>query len=128
MRHRADPTCAACHNVIDPVGFSLENFDAVGRWRTAEEGKPVDATGGLPDGSKFTGVGGLEAALLKNPQVFVGTLSEKLLTFALGRGIEFYDGPAVREVVRSSAAADYHFSAMIVAIVESTPFQMRNSP
>ena len=128
MRHRADPSCATCHDVIDPVGFSLENFDAVGRWRIAEEGKPVDATGGLPDGSKFTGVGGLEAALLRNPQVFVGTLSEKLLTFALGRGIEYYDGPAVREVVRSSAAADYRFSAVIVAIVKSTPFQMRSSP
>jgi hypothetical protein len=127
MKHRADPTCATCHNVIDPVGFSLENFDAVGRWRITEEGKPVDATGGLPDGSKFTGVGGLEAALLKNPQVFAGTLTEKLLTFALGRGIEYYDGPAVREIVRTSAAADYRFSAMIVAIVKSTPFQMRNS-
>ena len=128
MRHRADPSCATCHNVIDPVGFSLENFDAVGRWRITEEGKPVDATGGLPDGSKFTGVGGLEAALLKNPQVFAGTLSEKLLTFALGRGVEYYDGRAVREVVRSSAAADYRFSAVIVAIVKSTPFQMRMSP
>jgi hypothetical protein len=128
MKHRADPTCATCHNVIDPAGFSLENFDAVGRWRNTEEGKPVDATAGLPDGSKFEGVAGLEAALLKNPQAFVGTLSEKLLTFALGRGIEYYDGPAVREVVRSSAAADYRFSAMIVAIVKSTPFQMRSSP
>ena len=127
MKHRADPTCATCHNVIDPVGFSLENFDAVGRWRITEEGKRVDATGGLPDGSRFTGVDGLEAALLKNPQVFIGTLSEKLLTFALGRGIEYYDGPAVREIVRKSAAADYRFSVMIVAIVKSTPFQMRSS-
>jgi hypothetical protein len=128
MRHRADAACAVCHNVIDPVGFSLENFDAVGRWRTIEEGKPVDCSGGLPDGSKFSGVGGLEAALLKNPQVFAGTLTEKLLTFGLGRGIEYYDAPAVREVVRNAQAKDYRFSEMIVAIVKSTPFQMRMSP
>ena len=128
MRHRADAACAVCHNVMDPIGFSLENFDAVGRWRTTEEGKPVDCSGGLPDGSKFTGVGGLEAALLNNPQVFVGTLTEKLLTFALGRGVEYYDGPAVRQVIRNAQTSDYRFSAMIVAIVKSTPFQMRMSP
>jgi mono/diheme cytochrome c family protein len=127
-KHRANAACASCHNVMDPVGFALENFDAVGRWRTTEEGQPVDASGGLPDGSKFTGVAGLEAALLKRPEIFVGTLTEKLLTFALGRGVESYDGPAVREVVRKGKAADYRFSALIEAIVTSTPFQMRNSP
>jgi mono/diheme cytochrome c family protein len=127
MRHRANAACASCHNLIDPVGFALENFDAVGRWRTAEEGQPVDASGGLPDGSRFTGVGGLETALLKRPEIFVGTLTEKLLTFALGRGVEYYDGPAVREIVRAARAADYRFSALIGAIVNSTPFQMRTS-
>jgi hypothetical protein len=127
MQHRANAACASCHNLMDPVGFALENFDAVGRWRTAEEGQPVDASGGLPDGSQFTGVSGLEAALLKRPEIFVGTLAEKLLTFALGRGVEYYDGPAVREVVRKARAADYRFSALIGAIVSSTPFQMRAS-
>jgi hypothetical protein len=128
LRHRANAACASCHNLMDPVGFALENFDAVGRWRTAEEGQPVDASGGLPDGSQFTGVGGLEKALLQRPEIFVGTLTEKLLTFALGRGVEYYDGPAVREVLRQARAADYRFSALIVAIVRSTPFQMRASP
>ena len=128
MQHRAAPACASCHNLMDPVGFSLENFDAVGRWRTLEEGHPVDASGGLPDGSAFTGVSGLEAALLKRPEIFVGNLTEKLLTYALGRGGEYYDGPAVRQVVRKSQAEDYRFSALIEAIVASPPFQMRNSP
>ena len=93
--HRANAACASCHNLMDPVGFSLENFDAVGRWRTAEEGKPVDATGGLPDGSQFDGRGRPRSRrLLKRPELFVGTLTEKLLTFALGRGVEPYDAPA----------------------------------
>jgi hypothetical protein len=127
-KHRANAACASCHNLIDPVGFALENFDAVGRWRATEEGKPVDSTGGLPDGSKFDGVSGLESALLRRPEVFVGSLTEKLLTFALGRGVETYDGPAVRKVVRDAKAADYRFSAIIEGIVTSTPFQMRMSP
>ena len=112
---------------MDPVGFSLENFDAVGRWRTFEEGKPVDATGGLPDGSQFEGVTGLEQALLKRPELFVGTLTEKLLTFALGRGVESYDAPAIRKIVRDARANDYRFSSLIVGIATSTPFQMRKS-
>jgi hypothetical protein len=126
-QHRANPACASCHAFMDPTGFALENFDAVGRWRTTEEGQPVDAAGGLPDGSQFVGVRGLEEALLKRPEVFVGTLTEKLLTYALGRGVEPYDGPAVRQVVRTSRADGYKFSALIVAIVNSTPFQMRTS-
>lgn len=128
MQHRANPVCASCHNVMDPVGFSLENFDAVGRWRTLEDGQAVDATGGLPDGSRFDGVAGLEEALLKQPDVFTSTLTEKLLTFGLGRGVEYYDAPAIREVVRSAKASDYRFSALVTAIVSSTPFQMRYSP
>jgi hypothetical protein len=128
MQHRANAACAVCHNVIDPPGFALENFDAVGRWRTTEEGQPVDSSGGLSDGSKFNGVSGMEDALLKRPEVFVKTLTEKLFTFALGRGVEYYDGPAVREVVRKAKATDYKFSAIISAIVNSTPFRMRTSP
>jgi Protein of unknown function (DUF1585)/Protein of unknown function (DUF1588) len=125
--HRSNAACASCHSLMDPIGFSLENFDAVGRWRTLEEGKPVDATGGFSDGSKFTGVAGLEDALLKRPEVFVGTLAEKLLTFALGRGLEYYDGPAIRKIVRDSRAADYRFSSIIVGLTKSAPFTMRKS-
>ena len=125
--HRSNAACASCHNMMDPVGFSLENFDAVGRWRTLEEGQPVDASGGLPDGSKFTGVSGLESGLLNRPEVFAATLTEKLLTFALGRGVEYYDGPAIRKIVREAQAVDYRFSSIIVGIARSSPFTMRMS-
>jgi hypothetical protein len=125
--HRRDVACAGCHRLMDPVGFSLENFDAVGRWRTSEEGRPMDATGGLPDGSQFEGVTGLEQALLRRPELFVGTLTEKLLTFALGRGVEHNDAPAIRKIVRDARAKDYRFSSLIVGIATSTPFQMRRS-
>jgi hypothetical protein len=125
--HRANPACSGCHQLMDPVGFSLENYDAVGRWRAADNGKPVDASGGLPDGSKFDGVAGLEKALLARPEVFAGTLTEKLFTFALGRGVEPYDGPAIRAVVQSAAAKEFPFSSFILGIVNSTPFQMRRS-
>jgi hypothetical protein len=127
-RHRRDPTCARCHDVIDPVGFALENFDAVGRWRTMEGGAPVDAAGGLPDGSAFTGVSGLEAALLKRPEAFVTALAEKLLTFALGRGLGHHDAPAVRRIVRAARAENDRFSALVGGIVNSVPFLMRRTP
>jgi len=127
-QHRADATCASCHDIMDPVGFALENYDAVGRWREFEAGQPVDAAGGLPDGSEFTGVDGLEQGLLKRPEMFVGTMVERLLTFALGRGTEYYDAPAIRQIVREARANDYRFSSLIVGIVKSTPFQMRASP
>lgn len=126
--HRANPSCASCHNVMDPVGFALENFDAVGRWRTVEDHKPVDASGGLPDGSTFAGVAALERGLLQRPELFAGTLSEKLLIFALGRGVEPHDAPAVREIVRRAQADNFRFSSLILGIVNSTPFQMRKSP
>ncbi|HEX5102216.1 MAG TPA: DUF1592 domain-containing protein, partial [Pirellulaceae bacterium] len=126
--HRANATCANCHNLIDPAGLSLENFDAVGRWRTLEEGRPINASGGLPDGSSFAGVAGLERALLDRPELFVQTLTEKLLTFALGRGIEHYDAPAVREIVRDAKDNEYRFSQIILGIAHSTPFQMRKAP
>jgi hypothetical protein len=126
--HRANAACASCHNLMDPVGFALENFDAVGRWRTYADGQPVDVSGGLPDGSKFAGVDGLEQGLLRRPELFVGTLAEKLLTFALGRGIEPYDGPAIRRIIKEAEVDDFRFSSIIVAVVNSTPFQMRKSP
>ncbi len=126
--HRANPNCASCHVVMDPVGFSLENFDAVGRWRTVEDGRPIDASGGLPDGSMFTGVAALEHGLLQRPELFAGTLSEKLLIFALGRGVETHDAPAIRQIVRQAQADHFRFSSLILGIVNSTPFQMRKSP
>ncbi len=125
--HRANAACASCHKQIDPVGFSLEEFDAVGRWRAVEEGKPVDATGGLPDGSEFEGVSGLEQALLDRPELFVRTMTEKLFTFALGRSVENFDAPAIRKIVHDARAENYRFSSLILGIATSTPFQMRRS-
>jgi mono/diheme cytochrome c family protein len=125
--HRSNAACATCHKMIDPAGFSLEGFDAVGRWRDLEDGKPIDAAGSLPDGSEFTGAAGLEQALLKHPDIFVRTLTEKLFTFALGRAPEYFDAPAIRSIVRDARANDYRFSSLILGIATSTPFRMRTS-
>jgi hypothetical protein len=125
--HRQNAVCAACHNLIDPVGLSLEKFDAVGRRRTVEDGAPIDASGGLPDGSTFADVNGLEAALLRRPDLFVETFTEKLMTYALGRGLEHYDAPAIRRIVRDASSNGYRISDVILGIVNSTPFQMRMS-
>lgn len=127
QEHRANAACSGCHQQMDPVGFALENFDAVGRWRTTDASQPIDASGGLIDGSEFTGVSGLEQALLKRPELFVRTLTEKLFTFALGRGVEHYDAPAIRKIVRDARGDQYRFSRLILGIVNSVPFQMRNS-
>jgi hypothetical protein len=126
--HRANAACASCHKLMDPVGFSLENYDAVGRWRSLDDGRPVDAAGGFPDGSTFDGADGLEASLLARPEIFVNNLAEKLLTYALGRGVEPSDGPALREVLRKAKASDYRFSDLVVALVSSPPFRMRTTP
>jgi hypothetical protein len=125
--HRSNRACASCHNLMDPVGLSLETFDAIGRRRTAEGEAPIDPSGALPDGSEFVDVGGLEQALLKRPELFVGTLTEKLLTYALGRGVEFYDAPEVRAIVRDARAQNYRLSSLILGVVKSRPFQMRKS-
>ena len=125
--HRVNQPCAGCHRLMDPVGFSLENYDAIGRWRTTDQEAPIDASGSLPDGSEFTGVAGLKQALLSKPELFVNTLTEKLLTYGLGRGLESYDAAAVRKIVRDARANDYRFSSLILGIVNSTPFQMRRS-
>jgi hypothetical protein len=125
--HRANAACASCHNLMDPIGFSLENYDAVGRWRTVEEGQPVDTAGGLPDGSTFAGVAGLEQGLRSRPELFVGTLAEKLVTFALGRGVESSDAPAIRKIVRDAQANNYRFSSVILGVINSTPFTMRRT-
>jgi hypothetical protein len=126
--HRANPVCASCHRLMDPVGLSLENFDAVGSWRVQDEGNPIDAATQLADGSKVDGPASLRAALLRKPEVFVQTFIEKLMTFAIGRGVAYYDMPAVRQIARDTAKKDYRFSAILTGIVESAPFQMRLKP
>ena len=125
--HRKNPACSGCHKLMDPVGFSLENFDAVGRWRQAEDGTPVDVSGGLPDGAKFAGVAGLEKALLTRPELFATTITEKLLTYSLGRGVEFSDAPAVRQIVRQTQKSDFRFSSFIQGIAGSPSFQLRRA-
>ena len=125
--HRSNATCAACHNLMDPVGLSLEKFDAIGRRRNVEADTPIDASGGLPDGSRFADVDGLEAALLQRPELFVGAFSEKLLTYASGRGVEYYDAPAIRAIVRDARSQDFRISSIVLGIVKSAPFQMRKS-
>ena len=125
--HRTNPVCASCHRTIDPVGFALENFDAVGHWRQEEAGTPVDASGALPDGTTFSGPIELRELLEQRQTQFVGTVIEKLLTYALGRGIEFHDMPAVRTIARQAAANDYRWSALVLGVVKSVPFQMKRS-
>jgi mono/diheme cytochrome c family protein len=126
--HRSNAVCASCHRTIDPVGFSLESFNAVGQWRDLEgEGQTIDVSGAHPGVGEFHGVSGLEDALLKRPELFTAALTEKLMTFALGRGIEYYDAPAVRRIVRDTAKDGYRFSSLILGIVRSVPFQMRRA-
>jgi mono/diheme cytochrome c family protein len=128
QRHRESPACAVCHAQMDPLGLALENYDAVGRWRTAGEANlPIDASGTMPDGTVFDGPGGLRALLLARGDQFVGTLVEKLLAYALGRGPEYHDRPTVRAIVRDAASDDYRWSSIITGIVRSTPFRMRRS-
>jgi len=127
-QHRANPACATCHRLMDPAGLSMENFDAIGRWRTLDASRmTIDVSGSLPGGAQFDGVGGLRNALLTRPDPFLRTLTEKLLTFALGRGVGYNDGPALRKILREAARDDYRFSALVLSIVKSTPFQMRRS-
>jgi hypothetical protein len=123
--HRSNPVCASCHKVMDPIGFSLENFDAVGAWRSREGDLPIDASGQLADGTPVDGIVTLRNAILRRPEIFVSTMTEKMLTYALGRGLMYYDLPVVRDIVRQSARADYRFSSLVLAIVDSLPFQMR---
>ena len=127
-QHRANPACASCHSRMDPLGLALENFDAVGRFRQrGESGEKIDATGALPDGTPFNGPQELRALLLENPERFVNTLTDRLLTYALGRGLQHYDAPTVRAIARGSAKHEYRFSELIRGIVQSAPFQMRRS-
>jgi hypothetical protein len=128
VKHRANPVCASCHSRMDPPGLALEHFDAVGRWREVSESRtPIDATGTLPDGSVFDGPQELRSVLLRKPERFVSTLTHKLLTYALGRGLTHHDAPTIRAILRDAAADDYRFSNVVLGIVTSTPFQMRRS-
>jgi hypothetical protein len=127
-QHRTNPVCATCHARMDPIGFALDNFDAVGRWRTVDDsGTPIDASGVFPDGTRFDGIAGLRQLLLRRPEQFAGTLTENLLTYSLGRSLAYYDAPAVRVIVREAARNDYRFSSLVIGIVKSTPFQMRRT-
>ena len=125
--HRANPVCASCHARMDPIGFAMDHFDAVGQWRDTEAGQPIDASGGLPDGSKFNGAAELKKALLRNPEQFVATVAEKLLMYGISRNVQYYDQPAVRAIVRQAASSNYSFAALVLGVVKSAPFQMRKS-
>lgn len=126
-QHRENPACRVCHAAMDPIGFSLENYDAVGKWRREFANQPIDASGTMPDGREFDGPAGLRDLLLDQPDDFVGTVTEKLLMYALGRGLEYYDMPAVRGIVRNAAEDDYRWSSVILGVIESDPFQMRRT-
>ena len=127
VMHRENPACRVCHAAMDPIGFSLENYDVVGKWRREFAGQPIDASGLLPDGNTFDGPDGLQGLLLERPDDLVGTITEKLMRFALGRSLEYYDMPEVRAVVRAASEEDYRWSSIILGVVESTPFQMRRT-
>jgi hypothetical protein len=132
--HRANPVCASCHRMMDPLGFALENFDAIGRWRTTEEtgipgeiGPVIDASGTTPDGSEFDGAAGLRTILASREDLFVGSVIERFLTYALGRTLEPSDMPMVRQIQRQAAAGESRWSAVILGIVNSRPFQTRRA-
>jgi hypothetical protein len=124
VRHRANPACANCHARMDPIGFALENFDAVGRWREHDAGKPLDVASTLPDGTVVDGVAGVKKLLLKDPARFAGAVTEKLLMYAIGRNVQYFDAPAIRKIVREAAPSDYKFSELVLGVVKSVPFQM----
>src|SRR5262245_2835588 len=129
QQHRQNPACVGCHSKMDPIGFALENYDAIGRWRTKDAAAPIDATGDLADGARFEGPAGLTKLMATNfREYFASAVAEKLMTYALGRGLEYYDKPAVRQIMKHTAPGNYRMSDLIVAVVESVPFQMRRTP
>jgi hypothetical protein len=127
IQHRADPACSGCHARMDPIGFAMENFDALGRWRDRDTAGPIDASGVLPDGFRIEGIPGLKKALLAQPEQFVRTIAEKLVMYAIGRNVQYYDAPAVRAIVRQAAAANNTFESLVWGVVTSVPFQMREA-
>jgi len=122
--HRKDPVCAGCHRRMDPIGFSLENFDADGAWRTRSDDVAIDASASLPDGTRFEGIEGLRTVLTSHKEDFARTFATRLLGYAIGRGIEYYDLPAVRQIARQAATTDYRWSSLILGVVHSVPFTM----
>jgi hypothetical protein len=126
-QHRKDSVCAGCHKVMDPIGFALENFDATGQWRPSDEGTKIDPSGMVFNGASVDGVAGLRRELVSRPEIFVGVLTEKMLTYALGRGVEYTDMPAVRKILQDGRSADYKFSSIVFGVVKSAPFQMREA-
>ncbi len=127
VAHRANPVCASCHARMDPIGFAMDNFDAVGRWRDSDAGQVIDGSGVLPDGTKFNGVVELKKALLRHPEQFVRTVAEKLLMYGISRNVQYYDQPAVRAIVEQARASNYSFASLVLGVVKSAPFQMRKS-
>jgi hypothetical protein len=123
--HRASPACAGCHARMDPIGFAMENFDAVGRWRDRDSGNAIDSSGAFPNGTRFNGMAGLKKVLLGERDQFVNTVAEKLLMYALGRNLQYYDAPAVRAIVRQAAPANYTLASLVAGVVNSAPFQLR---
>jgi hypothetical protein len=113
---------------MDPIGFAMENFDAIGRWRDQDAGNPIDASGAFPGGEKFDGMAGLKAALLSHPEEFVSTITEKLMMYAIGRNVQYYDRPAIRAIIKQAARNNYTFASLVRGVVESAPFQMRETP
>jgi hypothetical protein len=128
IQHRANPACASCHARMDPIGFAMENFDAIGRWRDQDAGNPIDPSGVFPGGEKFDGMAGLKAALLSHPEEFVSTITEKLMMYGIGRNVQYYDRPAIRAIVKQAARNNYTFASLVLGVVESAPFQMRETP
>jgi hypothetical protein len=126
-RHRASPACAGCHARMDPIGFAMENFDAVGRWRDRDGEQPIDASGVFPEGTRFDGIPGLKKELLRQPEQFVGTVAERLLMYAIGRNLQYYDAPSVRAILREAAPARYTLQALALGVARSRPFQMRQA-
>jgi hypothetical protein len=125
--HRANPVCAGCHRVMDPIGFAMENFDGTGRWRAKEDGATIDASGTLFTGAKLDGVNALRQELTRRPDVFVGVLTERMLTYALGRGLDYRDMPAVRKIVQNARSKDYRFSSIVLGVARSVPFEMKET-
>jgi mono/diheme cytochrome c family protein len=125
IKHRANPSCASCHARMDPIGFAMEHFDAVGRWRDTDGGQAIDSIGVFPDGTRFEGVAGLKRELLRHPEQFAGTVAERLLMYAVGRNLQYYDAPAVRAILRGAAPSRYTLASLVLGVVKSAPFQMR---
>ncbi|MEO8099747.1 MAG: DUF1592 domain-containing protein [Acidobacteriota bacterium] len=127
-QHRANPVCASCHARMDPIGFSLENFDATGKWRDADDGGPIDSSGAFPGGTRFEGASGLKKELVRTPGPFYSTVAERLLMYAVGRNLQYYDAPSVRAIVRGAAPGNYTFASFVLGVVKSKPFRMREAP